>query len=189
MTKIDIHSEENQKIIGKLVHREVTVCISTLVYELSQKAYEFPDYSDDLYEAYRAPDYETSIQNWIDELDRDQLMETLGQSGVLEDSGSPLNKLQTALFAYIIDNEPLEDFVAENGIEVEYSDVFEHYVVSGWLAARLEAQGEKVIHNFFGFDSVWCRCTTGQAILLDGIIGQIAREMEILDGQKHAWNR
>ena len=55
-------------------------------------------------------------------------------------------------------------------------EVYEHWIVSRWLADKLEAHGEKVDRDFAGM-IVWARTTTGQAILLDGVIRDIVRSM------------
>ena len=39
-----------------------------------------------------------------------------------------------------------------------------------------------------GSVAVWGRCTTGQAILLDGVITRICADMGILEGQEYAWS-
>jgi hypothetical protein len=58
-------------------------------------------------------------------------------------------------------------------IEPHDREVFEHWAVSNWLAARLEEQGERVDTDFYGLN-VWSRTTTGQAIYADECIEQIA---------------
>ena len=37
--------------------------------------------------------------------------------------------------------------------------------------------------------NVWGRGSTGQAILLDWVVAQIAIEMEILEGQANDWSK
>ena len=54
----------------------------------------------------------------------------------------------------------------------EEAEVFEHWIVSGWLANQLEAKNETIVRDFYGF-TIWNRCTTGQAISMDGVIRQI----------------
>lgn len=61
-------------------------------------------------------------------------------------------------------------------IEPHYREVFEHWIVTDWLADRLEAKGEKVDRNFAGL-TIWARTTTGQAIAADWVIEEIAREL------------
>lgn len=55
------------------------------------------------------------------------------------------------------------------------SDVYEHWIVSNWLADKLEKRGE-VTGEVCGL-TIWGRCTTGQAISMDLVIQQIAAEL------------
>lgn len=59
--------------------------------------------------------------------------------------------------------------------EEYYPEVYEHWLVSDWLAGELRERGEVV---FDGLDPmpVWGRQTTGQAILLDGVIRDIVTD-------------
>lgn len=56
------------------------------------------------------------------------------------------------------------------------NEVYEHWIVSDWLADKLEAHGEKVDRDFAGM-TVWARTTTGQAIAADGVIETILAEL------------
>lgn len=62
------------------------------------------------------------------------------------------------------------------GIEPYQWEVFEHWIVSDWLADKLEARGEKVDRDFAGL-TVWTRTTTGQAIAMDSVIEAIAADL------------
>lgn len=70
-------------------------------------------------------------------------------------------------------------------LETEMQEIFEWWAVSSFLAEDLKKQGEPVCDT--GSVWVWGRTTTGQAILLDGVISRICSDMEILDGQKYSW--
>ncbi len=63
-----------------------------------------------------------------------------------------------------------------NDIEPYQREVFEHWIVSDWLADRLAEKGEKVDKDFAGM-IVWARTTTGQGIAADSVIEQICEEM------------
>lgn len=54
-------------------------------------------------------------------------------------------------------------------------EIFEHWLVSDWLAEKLAAKGEYVETNFYGM-SIWGRTTTGQAVKMDRVIQEIAAE-------------
>lgn len=55
------------------------------------------------------------------------------------------------------------------------SEVYEHWIVSNWLADKLAERGE-VTGEVCGL-TIWGRCTTGQAISMDYVIQQIAAEL------------
>lgn len=58
----------------------------------------------------------------------------------------------------------------------EYAEIYEHWIVSDWLAEKLESKGEAICKDFYGL-TVWGRATTGQSIDLDGVISEIHKEL------------
>lgn len=62
-------------------------------------------------------------------------------------------------------------------------DILEWWVVSSFLESRLRAKGESFLVT--DFETWWGRGCTGQGIALDGTIVEIAKDMEILYGQKN----
>lgn len=62
------------------------------------------------------------------------------------------------------------------GIEPYQREVFEHWIVSDWLADKLAAHDEKVDKDFAGM-IVWARTTTGQGIASDSVIEAICAEL------------
>ena len=50
-------------------------------------------------------------------------------------------------------------------------DIYEWWLVSPWFGKKLLMEGEPIIDN--GFGVWWGRCTTGQAISMDHVVGQI----------------
>ncbi|MEC5291571.1 MULTISPECIES: hypothetical protein [unclassified Aurantimonas] len=64
----------------------------------------------------------------------------------------------------------------EQSIEPYQREVFEHWIVSDWLADKLEAHGEKVDTDFAGL-TVWARTATGQGIASDSVIEAIYAEL------------
>jgi hypothetical protein len=61
-------------------------------------------------------------------------------------------------------------------VEPHDREIYEHWIVSDWLADRLEERGERVDKDFAGL-TIWGRTTTGQAIFLDAVIQDIYSEM------------
>ena len=72
----------------------------------------------------------------------------------------------------LVDWEKLADIF---GIEPDYDEVYEHWIVSDFLGRKLEEQGETV-RTVLGL-TIWGRCCTGQAIALDYVIQRIAVDL------------
>lgn len=62
------------------------------------------------------------------------------------------------------------------GIDPYQREVFEHWIVSDWLADKLAEKGEKVDKDFAGM-TVWARTTTGQGIASDSVIEAIVDDL------------
>jgi hypothetical protein len=69
-----------------------------------------------------------------------------------------------------------QDLCESESIEPYQRDVFEHWIVSDWLANQLETRGEKVDRDFAGM-IVWARTTSGQGIASDSVIEAIAADL------------
>lgn len=156
-----------------LVAREVHYCVSPLVSTIANGARECTD--DNLNAlADQAFDLAAPIDDWE---------EAAIQAGYSVAQGGP----------YICD--PNGDFVSDDegtidptmdsawrsvcdlrNIEPYQREVYEHWIVSDWLADKLEARGEKVDRDFAGM-TIWARTTTGQAIYADGVMEDIAAEV------------
>ena len=146
------NSSRNQELKGQFVEREVVACASQLVYELSDNDAYRELISE---EFYSTPDWDNMKDNFIGNLDEDE------------------------------EKEICEHFNVENITEIgeqelcEYADVDFEYL-EPWLGRKLKEYGEIVSFDFFGF-TIWGRCSSGQAILLDGVISRICEEMEMLE--------
>lgn len=66
------------------------------------------------------------------------------------------------------------------GIEPYQREIFEHWIVSDWLADKLAEHGEKVDKDFAGM-TIWARTTTGQGIAQDAVIENIVKELNGAD--------
>lgn len=69
-----------------------------------------------------------------------------------------------------------DEACALDEIEPHEREVYEHWIVSDWLADKLAAKGEKIDKDFAGM-TVWARTTTGQAISTDSVIEEITAEI------------
>lgn len=202
----DSNSTTNQHIKGKFVEREVMACVSSLVeYVLSKDDRDAPFSMDDVenyytYEPVQLSDgyyFEPATENEVNE----KIDELEAEYKALEDQISDYEEL---------DQEDREDLNRHNKEEINIDEledkkskiqddldilnnlekdkpqeVFEWWLVTDWFYEKLKAQGEVVIDD--GWLHYWGRCCSGQAILLDHVIGVIAADMGILDGQEHSW--
>jgi len=164
--KIDYDSKVNQDIKGKFVSREVYTCFS---YEMEavlragqegkNKEYPLPTYDD------------------IDNLYEYKCPEC--GSGYQEEEDAK----QCCATEEQLENEDFKN----DSIEQDPQEIFEWWIVSNYLYEKLKKKGCPVLE--WGNNHYWGRCTTGQAILLDGAISEICKDMEILEGQKYDWDK
>ena len=167
------NTENNQEVLGKLVGREVIQNVSHLVDHFLQNpdALRGSGYSYyDLLDIAEVPDYETSIENWIHDIGKNELEEFCQDNDIynLDDH---------------IELIGAEDFCAEHDIDIRYKEALEFWAVSKYMGRKLREHGEAVM-ELFGL-TIWGRTTSGQAILLDRVIEDIGHDMEILHGQAH----
>ncbi len=159
----------NQRIVSRLVEREVHYCVSGVVARLMELE---PD-NEELHDLMQSRDYETPLEDVTDEK-----WEEAARDADYQWEGDHKRKLITALGA--------EECCERLGLEPDYIDIYEHWIVSDWAADKLSALGEVVVKDLYGL-TVWGRCTTGQSISMDGIWWKIAEGMEILSGQANSW--
>ena len=150
----------------QLVSAEVHYCVSYLVSTLAGRGHQ-PAASTPQAQELAAPiaDYEeAAIQaGWHREADGSWFRAALDSDG--EDVGTLRVTEATA-----------EDACERDDIEPYDREVFEHWIVSRWLAEKLAAKGEKVDSDFAGM-TVWARTTTGQAISIDAVIVEIVTDL------------
>lgn len=161
----DANSKVNQDIKGRFVAREVKACFSYEMDAILKQATnggnsDLPDYDqiENLYE-YKCPDCGNGVQD-LDDVRNEEGLTTL----------------------YVCPDCKHE---SADEWEQEPQEIFEWWIVTEFLYDKLKAKGNPVIE--WGNNFYWGRCTTGQAILLDGVITDICRDMEILEGQKYSW--
>lgn len=157
------------ELAKRLVEREVINCVSTLVSTLLKTAYQENALidEDDAHKMWsrraHADDYRDAAPADLDVTKADDGTWTAHARGeVFGASYATEREAWCALFD------------AEGEQEPDGGEVFEHWIVSDWLADKLEEQGESVARDVQGL-TIWGRCTTGQAIALDYVIQSIAR--------------
>lgn len=163
-------SGEYQNAVREFVRREVGYCVSSLVNTLAQgyaggsstMAADLVELSGQAFELCRGvPDYEeAAIQEGWTGPHKDKFGATYFENK----TESEQNQTWCA--------KDWQDLCGDFNIEPYESEVYEHWIVSSWLADKLEAAGERVDKDFAGL-CVWGRTCTGQAILLDRVICEI----------------
>ena len=105
-------------------------------------------------------DYITEVEEGDTDEDGNQLLP--------EDPKDRLINL-TAGELHDYDVEMLQEYVRDH---YEPGEIFEWWLVTSWLAQELEAEGQATISD--GRSHWWGRRTTGQYILMDGVLQRIA---------------
>jgi hypothetical protein len=172
-TTIDPQSVENQRICKRLVDREVHYCVSMLVDHFAKNpdALTGSNYSyDDILNLCSGQEWEDAATDagW------EQFTDEYGAVCYRD-----TNDGQTWAC------ESWQELCEEFGIEPHDMEIYEHWIVSKWFAEKLAEKGHPT-GELFDL-TIWGRPTTGQAIYMDHVIGEIAKDMEILKGQKNEW--
>ena len=156
--------EPTQNQLSSFVYREVGNCQSYLVEELLKK--NIFSY-DDIINLY------SDNQNEINEL-KNQLDEIKGdlKSNTSEDD-----------LTTIAENERKADELESKIEELEQEqsepqEIFEWWLVSDFMAKKLEDQKEPILKNDYG--TWWGRTYTGQSIFLDHVIEEIYKSLNTI---------
>lgn len=163
-TKIDYNSIENQEIKSKFVQREVLTCFSYEMGEILGLESNFEN---------------RGLPTWDDVANSfEEICPKCGSDEIYKAKEEEPNGdcFQCGCCHVVLEN---------NRLESQPKEIFEWWIVTEYLYKQLKEKGEPVLE--WGNNYYWGRCTTGQAIMLDHVIGKICEEMEILDGQKYSW--
>lgn len=161
-TRLD--SIEAQKISADLVAEHVHANVGSMVeYILGQDDRNAPFSWDDLDLRPDPSDWEAERLNayLVDELDTTWEDVTGEPFEIMEGEEEDDYDLRLE-----DQSDGVRDYIRDNA---EPAEVYEWWIVSGWLANRLEAEGEIVFDG-----DIWGRQTTGQAIKMDYVIQKIA---------------
>jgi len=79
-----------------------------------------------------------------------------------------------------LDDDECREIGEAAGLEPYTREAYEHWIVSDWLADKLEGKGEMIARDLHGL-TIWGRTTTGQAIYMDGVICEIYDELHASD--------
>lgn len=179
------YAQRVRETAERIVREDVLLCLSSLIYEATQgesarmgerdslideddalNLWRVKPDADDYEEANRYEDDGLTIQ--VAQSDDDSgwySWQALDADGDTEHEG----EAESALEAW------QEAFRAADRDEPDGGEVYEHWAVTGYLASRLQERGHSVT-DIFGM-KVWGRPTTGQMIVMDAVILDIAREI------------
>jgi predicted Zn-ribbon and HTH transcriptional regulator len=166
--KLDNNSIVNQEIKGKFVAREVKTCFSYEMEAILNVGQNLEQTGSNK----ELPDYEDIVNFYLPKC------QNCGYQGEFKKVGFEDN--------YIYTCPDCKKETSEEP-ETEPQEIFEWWIVTEWLAKKLQDKGEAILD--WGNNFYWGRTCTGQAILLDGVISEICEEMEILEGQKYDWSK
>lgn len=191
-----ITKEMIQEKAEGIVNNEIFYCVSSLVSKLSSVDESFyDDFGHLLYCEPSESDYEhaASYEGWVsvkEHLEEGQQRKNLsGYYDLLQENTciteSPENALMLEDCFVKLGDDGIEgeylygdwsDVCDYDNIEVDPSEVLEHWIVSEWLARKLQEQGEAIELDLHGV-TVWGRCTSGQSICMDYVIEEIAKDI------------
>lgn len=171
-----------------LVRREVHYCVSALVSTLAQSAGEVSEFDprdrhigplvDQAQElCFPLLDYEAAARDYGYDIRHDMhgFYACTAEEAEHEDEGNPSVGFDGRHHFTTIE-DAARHVCDEYDIEPYEREIFEHWIVSDWLADKLAEKGEKVDKDFAGL-TVWARTTTGQGIASDSVIEAIVAEI------------
>lgn len=157
------------------LNNEIYYCVSTLVAKLLGEG--IVDSYDELCEISFREDWETACQEFIENMNISELVSELEDRDITPDPNKDYQTiLPNILINEVNENEGYEEFCAENNIDPHIIEALEHWIVSDWLADKLEARGEMIAKDILGL-TIWGRTTSGQAIEMDHVMQQIIKEL------------
>ena len=164
-----------QRAVGEFVQREVIYCVSGLVFQIGSE-------SDEWFHLFAQDDWETAARESIPDMPREKLLEFLRENDCEVGADRSAATLSSACLRHLESAGSWEDFCHALDLEPQRHEIYEHWIVSEWLAAQLEQRGEVIERDFYGL-TLWGRACTGQAILLDEVICAIYDEFQKARGQ------
>lgn len=180
---MDYNSPENQRIISEFVRQNVIQNVNSLIIA---QPYDIDDgqWENELMSLQCGKEeWQESCEYYIgDDMTIRDCMEWLtGDNGEMLSGGNAKAQLKK----YLKDEDKHQEFGEEMNLEPTRVDVYEHYSITEYLGRKLKEHGE-VVEEYFNM-TVWGRTCTGQAVMMDYVMGQICEDEKILEGQELEW--
>ena len=167
-----------QRAVSEFVSREVHHCASGIVHTLSNGYGDVMGTSEISNLCEQAFELSCPVDDWSEPahyhvltLSREDVTEWLGEWGFAVKDNEPIEDLRTAMILQIADNGE-QQYCEDENLDPHQIEIYEHWIVSKYLAEALAQRGEKVDLDFDGL-IIWGRPTTGQAISIDHVICKI----------------
>lgn len=172
-------TDQSQRNADRLVDQNVYCCVSTLVGTAMREGWDSDLLIDNV--AYRT-DWETAANEYLLTLSSVEMARLCEENGV-EVPANPetlVPDLHYAMMDHLRKLGLFQDFCqsSSRSIEPHEDAVYEHWVVSDWLADKLKEKGECICLHWQGL-TIWGRCTTGQRISMDSVVCEIAEELQL----------
>lgn len=168
-----------QHDVETMARQEVFYCVSYLISEMAGQ----DRYMEDLQPVLWCDDWEEpaewfidhdmtldQIKEWFVDYDSELQMVSRGSEPVPDELEAMRQRVKGTL------ENASETLCDQFQLEPHTIEAFEHWIVSDWFADKLEAKGEMILKDFHGL-TIWGRCTTGQAIHMDGVMCRIYDEL------------
>ena len=155
------------RTLEDMVINEVHYCVSTLISELSK----LEVCQEELLGIICQDDWESSVRHEVSMWTRDEL-EDFFNAELSDVSTTVLRSTVIMLIGYGNNWQPSCE---EHGWEPNQVEAYEHWIISDWLARKLEEKGQMVA-EIFGL-TIWGRTCSGQSITMDSVIQEIHREL------------
>lgn len=181
-----------EQIIQRIIDQEIYVDASTLVQELiSGLTLNSASFAELWPECLEPVDYDTPVTEAVAEITPAGLFflcEELGinlytKTGVVVEDDDAADLLdfdsldRDAVLDEIRGENQLQDAADYLGLEPHYDEALQHWLVSDWLADKLEQVGAPIARDVLGFN-VWGRTECGQSLTMDAALHRVAAIIE-----------
>ena len=166
------NSGDYQRAVGEMVDRHVIYGVSALVFQIGNEKL------GDWHHLFSQDDWETPVGDYILQMPLDELREAAEKTDFAIDRHDNRDTMSAALLHYLHEENKLQEFCEEHNLDPQQTEIYEHWIVSEWLADKLEKRGEVIERDFYGL-TIWGRACTGQAIILDSVICAIYDELHV----------
>lgn len=167
-------TKQDQETVERIVSREILHCASQLIQELSSH----DEYMEDICEFSLKYDYESACWEELVSCKWSVLSGYLDDEGIEHDEEKLEHDYEYRKQMISELDEDISDYSEwcdSQLIECDATEALEFWIVSDWLATKLQEQDE-LIGEITGFN-IWGRTCSGQAISMDYVIENIARKL------------